>query len=272
VKAKEFPASLFHSLRLRFARAPRPVDPLPVRVTLTSIPSRLQTLDIVIKSLLLQSRPPERVHLWLHEGMAGAVPARVRRLVGSTLRIGFVHETSSHNKLVHAVRTAPDAVWVTCDDDMIYPADWLQRLWQDHLDHPGAIIANDVRAIRVDADGAPLPYAEWGLSPTETRRTDPTFMGVGWAGVLYPPGCFHADVTDASRYLELTPSADDLWFKAMSHLVGTPVYRARSGGRPPIPIPFTQRASLKRTNVDADRNRGQWAAVAEAYGIRFVED
>lgn len=272
MKARELPASLYHSLRLRFGSWGQPRgEVLPLRVTLTVIPSRLHALDIVLKSLLAQTTPPERILVWLHEGMRGTLPRRVRTLIGDTVRVDYVPGTSSHNKLVHAVAAEPDAVFVTCDDDMIYPAEWLERLWRDHLEHPEAVVANDVRMIRTDGDYRPRPYAAWRLAAAEERLTAPAFMGVGWAGVLYPPRCFHPDVTDASRYLELTPRADDLWFKAMSHLAGTPVYRARHTGTAPIPIGLTQRVSLKGANVSEDRNRVQWEAVADAYGIRFDE-
>jgi len=126
-----------------------------------------------------------------------------------------------------------------------------------------------VRAVRYDDAGDPLPYERWRLDPNETRETAPEFMSVGWAGVLYPPRCLHPDVTREELFLDLTPRADDLWFKAMSHLAGTRVRRAPDPGRSPIPIPFTQGVALKRANVAEDRNRTQWMALMEAYDLRF---
>jgi len=270
MKLKELPGALWHSLRRRLARPRRPAGiPVPVTVTLTSIPSRLHALDIVVKSLLAQATAPERIVVWLREDLRGSVPDRVRRLEGDRVRIRFVPLGSSHKKLVFAVAENPDRVHVTCDDDMIYPTEWLGRLWAEHLRHPGDIIANDVRAVRYDDAGDPLPYERWRLDPDETRETAPEFMSVGWAGVLYPPRCFHPDVTREELFLDLTPRADDLWFKAMSHLAGTRVRRAPDPGRSPIPIPFTQGVALKRANVAEDRNRTQWMALMEAYDLRF---
>ncbi len=273
MKLRELPGALWHSLRLRFARPPEPARPtVPVTVTLTSIPSRLHALDLVVKSLLAQETPPERIVVWLHEDLRDSVPARVRRLEDDRFTIRFVPLTSSHKKLVFAVSEDPDRVHVTCDDDMIYPRDWLGRLWAGHLRHPEDIIANDVRAVRYDASGDPLPYERWRLAGDDTRQTAPEFMSVGWAGVLYPPNCFHPDVTNEELFLALTPRADDLWFKAMSHLGGTRVRRAPDPGAPPIPIPLTQGVALKRANVAEDRNRTQWAALMEAYDLIFDAD
>jgi len=273
MKLKELPGSLWHSLRLRLARPATPArEPAPVTVTLTSIRSRLHALDIVVKSLLAQDTPPERIIVWLAEGLSGSVPKRVRRLEGDRFRIRFTPLTSSHKKLVTAVEEDPGRVYVTCDDDMIYPPEWLGRLWAQHLRHPDDIVANDVRAVRYDASGAPRPYEEWRLDPDESRDTAPEFMAVGYAGVLYPPGCFHADVADADLFLELAPRADDLWFKAMSHLAGTSVRRNPNPGAAPIPIPLTQGVALKTSNVGEDRNRTQWAELVKAYDLRFDPD
>lgn len=40
------------------------------------------------------------------------------------------------------------------------------------------------------------------------------------AGALYPPYCFCLDVLDKSKFMEYSPTNDDLWFWAMAALKG----------------------------------------------------
>jgi len=48
-------------------------------------------------------------------------------------------------------------------------------------------------------------------------------FGRGGAGVLYPPDCFHQDITRRDLFMTLAPTTDDVWFKVMLYLAGTRV-------------------------------------------------
>ena len=47
-------------------------------------------------------------------------------------------------------------------------------------------------------------------------------MLTGVGAILYWPGCFHADIQKEELFMELAPTADDLWFKAMTALNNIP--------------------------------------------------
>ncbi|RVU85521.1 glycosyltransferase family 2 protein [Leucothrix sargassi] len=235
-----------------------------VIISLTSIPYRLPKLHLVIRSLLDQTVRFKKVILWLNEDLAAQVPSRLDGLQSERFEIKFSKSTSSHRKLVETLKVHPESYIVTCDDDMMYPRDWLERLLREHAKHPEAIVAHMCREFKFDENGI-MPYRHWG-SEKLGQGTDRT-LAVGWGGVLYPPGSLHEDVLNEALYMKLAPKADDFWFKAMSFKNGTAVIKSSEPNPEPIPIMLTQKYSLKKENIKGDANRDQWINISNYYGI-----
>ncbi|MGD9254341.1 MAG: hypothetical protein PVF23_01150 [Chromatiales bacterium] len=273
MKIKEFFPSLIKSLRLRrlkFAQLHSDNRPASeVIVSLTSIPSRLRLLDLTIRSLMIQSVRPAKILLWLHEDLRGKEPKALRALVGEIFSIHYSDLTCSHRKLIHTLELYPDAVIITCDDDQLYPIDWLERLVEDHKRFPGEIIANECKSIACSADGETLPYKQWS-GKIDAGFSDASLMPVGYGGVLYPPDSLLPEVTDSDLFLRLAPKADDLWFKAMSFLKGTPCRKASNPSATPIPVIGTRQTTLAQSNVKLDQNREQWDALREYFQFTTV--
>ncbi|MFP4273328.1 MAG: hypothetical protein ACOC00_00255 [Halothiobacillaceae bacterium] len=241
-------------------------ESLPVLVSLTSIPERLPRLHLTVRSLLAQERPPEGIVLWLNEDDRMQVPDKLQCLQGAHFQIRFGRLHCPHRKLIFALEAFPDRTIVTCDDDVMYARDWLDRLYVSHQAFPGEIVAHECRRIRRASDGVLLPYRDW-TTVEETGVSEPQMMSVGYGGVLYPPGSLHPDVLDVERFMQLAPYADDLWFKAMAYRQGTAIRRSVKPRPKPVPIVGTQSVSLRRHNVRADGNRQQWQALAGHFGI-----
>ncbi len=246
----------------------RQTESVPVIVSLTSIPSRLDTLHITIRSLMGQFARPEKIILWLNDALLEHVPKRLADLECELFEIRFSDQTCSHRKLVHALAAFPDKIIVTCDDDLIYGSDWLQRLYQSHQFHPHSIIGHECRKISRGSDGMLRPYRRW---PYENKRggSCAELMPIGFAGVLYPPESLSEQVLNAELYMQLSPKADDLWFKAMSYLKGTNVVRSYEPGAKPVPVIGSQLESLGRSNVKQGGNERQWQALSEYFQIEF---
>lgn len=270
MKLKELPVSWWTARKLACLTADGLINAdalrLPVIVSLTSIPSRLEIIHLTIRSLLVQSYPAEKIILWLHDSLRDQLPQSLRELEGDVFGIRYVNLTCSHRKLIHSLELYPEKIIVTCDDDLMYDSSWLYRLYQSHTEHPQDIIAHECRLIRFTSSGQPAPYAEW-KTETRTDISEPWLMPIGYGGVLYPPHCLHTDVQNRELFLQLTPKADDLWFKAMSYLAGTSTRRSANPGKKPIPIIASQKDSLKKTNVRQDGNYQQWLALCEHYGF-----
>lgn len=270
MKLKELPVSWWKARRLtglttddlRNAGVPR----LPVIISLTSIPSRLEIIHLTIRSLLVQSYAAEKIILWLHESLRDHLPRSLSDLECDVFEIRYVNLTCSHRKLIHSLDLYPEKIIVTCDDDLMYDSTWLQRLHQSHVQYPRDIIAHECRLIKFTDSGKPSAYSEW-KTEARTNITEPWLMPIGYGGVLYPPHCLFDDVQNRDLFLRLTPKADDLWFKAMSYLAGTNTRRSANPGKKPTPIIASQKDSLKKTNVRQDGNYQQWLALCEHYGF-----
>jgi len=113
-------------------------------VSLTSFPPRIGKVHLVVQSLLNQSLQPRRIVLYLSrdEFPGNKVPRRLARLEDGRFEIRFVEEENlrSYKKLLFALVDFPDDWIATFDDDRLYPAHTLARLWQAAAVNPRTII------------------------------------------------------------------------------------------------------------------------------------
>lgn len=271
MKLKEIPISLYHSFRLKNLDSDslkrKNGDELPVVVSLTSIPSRLPKLHIALRSVLAQEPKPEKIVLWLHQSLEGKIPKSLKKLTGEIFEIRYTHLKCSHKKLIHSLRDFPDKPIVTCDDDCMYRENWLISLYQTHLKFPKNIIAHRLRCIRHDEKGGLLPYKQWFCGEKNNPRA---FLPIGAEGVLYPPGVFPETAWDEALFLKLAPKADDLWFKAIALKENILPKKADNSPEIAVPLMGTQKVSLKKENVDEDKNRMQWDALTEYFDLKTV--
>ena len=271
MKAKSFFRSVFTAARLACISSGQlgknaSSAEVEVVISLTSIPSRLSSLHLTIKSLLNQSKSFEKIILWLHQDLKGELPPGLEKLQGKRFEIHYSATTEPHRKLVETLKLHPDRIIVTCDDDYMYPEDWLFRLLESWRHTPTEIVAHRCRKIQIK-DGEIRPYRNWrGESPGESS---PLTLSLGWGGVLFPPGSLDSRVLDRDAYIRLSPTADDLWFKAMATLKGTAMRKTRDPYPAPIPIIASQSISLNKKNIGDDLNRVQLLALAKEYNLIF---
>jgi hypothetical protein len=270
MKIKELPAACWRSMQLlashrnlREGQGEGPV--LPLVVSLTSIPSRLGILHLTILSILDAPARPAKIILWLNDSLQGHLPKRLAALQGACFEIRFAPGTSSHRKLVLTLREMPDATVVTCDDDVMYPQDWLSSLYTEHRAKPECVVGHTCRTIAYAGDGVLLPYRYWTHAAPGACGREILPIGVG--GVLYPPGSLHRDVLDESLYMSLAPRADDLWFKVMAVRQGTMSCRSVMPPATPLPCPLFSDISLGDSNVKQDMNRVQLDDICRHYGM-----
>lgn len=272
-KVINFFRSIFTTARLscisenRLGNNARPAA-VDVIISLTSIPSRLAVLHLTIKSLLDQKISFEKIILWLHQDLQDKLPAALEKLQGERFEIRYCATTEPHRKLVETLKLYPDRVIVTCDDDMMYPDDWLARLLESWQHTPDDIVAHRCRKILLES-GEIMPYANWHSEAA--GESSPLTVAVGWGGIIYPPGSLDDRVLDRDTYMRLSPRADDLWYKAMATLKGTAVRKSRKPYPAPISIIASQSISLRKKNIGEDLNRVQFMALVKEYNLTFEE-
>lgn len=270
MKLKEIPLSIYSELRLKLLNTEKlktaQEEQIPVIVSLTSIPSRLNRIHVTIRSILDQDAQPKKIILWLYEADKKHVPENLIKLSGDIFSICYTKLNCPHIKLVPSIENFPDSCIVTCDDDFIYDRQWLSVLYKEHLANPKSIIANIIRQIQYDKAKKLLPYKEWNLKNPNNNKT---ILAIGSSGVLYPPNAFTNQVLDSELFLKLAPKADDLWFKAMAIIANTAIVKTKNNPKQPIPVMGTQLISLKKENVDQNRNVVQWEALTTYFNLNL---
>lgn len=196
-------------------------------MSLTSTSRRLQRLPRVLESLLAQDAPPARVVLWLSEEpwlldkgiQPNALPPQIHALQDRGLTIRWTRNTGPYRKLLPALREYGGAV-ATADDDTLYPPDWLTGLLAMQAQTPGAVCCYRARRMMFRDDGRPLSL--WFWPRYEDAQLSQNCFPIGKDGILYPAGALHPRVLDEALALHLAPTCDDIWFKTMALLCGTP--------------------------------------------------
>lgn len=200
-----------------------------VTVSLTSFGERINWVDVVIESLMEQTVKANRIVLWLDRRHSGgsSLPASFGKLGKRGLEIRFCTDVGPATKLIPSLREFPDDIIITVDDDQLYDYDLFDRLLTAHRIHPEAICADWFQGVVIESSGIPVCDYKTSWGPDDGLMTAPVPLGVG--GVLYPPGCLDERVFDIETMQRLAPKADDLWFKTMGLLKGTPVFASRHG-------------------------------------------
>lgn len=242
-------------------------------VSLTTFSKRIDDIFICIESLLQQTLRPNKLVLWLSraEFTEADIPAALKLQMMRGLEVRFCDkDTGPYKKIVPALMAFSDYKIITVDDDVIYPTDLVDRLYRSYLGEPSVIHAFHAHQIGLSTSGSLLPYKQW-QRPTQDTKPSLLTYPVGVGGVLYFPGCFAADVTNESRFLELAPMADDIWLKAMSLLAGVKcrkIVDERSWNSRYIMIEGSQKYALKRQNKSrVSGNDHKLAKVFTAYEL-----
>jgi glycosyltransferase involved in cell wall biosynthesis len=274
----------------RLVLAPESIQPvsgsrIDAIVSLTSVESRLPMLPLVLESIFTQTLSPLKVVLWIsdRERVRSAVGACLDKFLASGLDVRFVEDVGPHTKLMYALQEFPEKPIISLDDDMLYPFNTIQYLWDQHLKHKNAIIANWARELSFGADGKVLgtrsgrlltpPLLEQKIEQDTAFVSAPTLLGFpyGTCGVLYPPGSLNERVFDVKAFQKLCPKEDDIWFKAMSLLNRTPVAVTNLGLNPPhYSVLGSQADALRHFNHGAQQNTKQIQAVFEHFDLYSV--
>ena len=272
MKVSEIPISLYSSVKLLLTPVKKiqnsQIKQIPVIVSLTTIPSRLRTVNITIRSLLAQNVLPEKIVLWLHDDYKEKIPPALKKICGSIFEIRFSPYTFSHRKLIHSLEAFPDSIIITCDDDLIYHKKSLELLYLEHLKKPNAVIGHRCRQISYNSNGSVKPYLKWPFEHI-LEKDQRLLMPVGAFCVLYPPNVLHEKVQDIALFNKLSPKSDDLWFKTMALLNNTLSIESKNKPPKPIPIIGTQFKSLKQINNKQDYKRLQWEQIIAHFNLKF---
>lgn len=218
-------------------------------VSLTSYPERFDRVSITIESLLNQTLKPDKIILWLakEEVDQTALPTSLTKLTGRGLDIKIVNENiKSYKKLIYSIEQFSDHNIVTCDDDWFYTPWFLEKLYKCHKKYPDCISAYRCRMMSKVNQQQITAYTQWPFAREQgpSHQLFPTTGG----GVLFPPGSLNEKVSDRI-FLQLSPYADDIWFKAMSLLNKTMVVMVQKKSKDFYQTQNSKKSSLYKINI-----------------------
>jgi hypothetical protein len=263
-------AALAAERRWRSPIAPKPHGlPGPLIVSLTSYGPRLASLHLTLKCLLRQSVRPDAVVLWLTGQDLAALPASSRDLAGQGVTLEQTPDLRSYKKIIPALRAWPEGFIVTADDDVYYHPRWLEELVGGWSEKHGDIVCRRARRIPLKPDGTPEPYVRWRWC-YEEGLLSAAILPIGVGGVLFPPGSLAPEVLDEAQFMQLCPTADDLWLYWMARRAGTR-FRKVARQRTYFYWPRSQDVGLANTNRWAGRNDIQIAGMVERFGFPPVD-
>lgn len=246
-------------------------NPYKLIISLTSYPKRFPKLHLVLYSLLTQSLKPNKIILVLSREEVkneSELPQKILFLKKFGLEIKIISKNyRSYNKLIPALKEFPDYNIITVDDDVIYPSWFLKKLYLKHKEFPRDIICYRAHLIKI-TDNTIEKYLNWMRYDKNKFYSGPSIFPLGVGGVFYPPNSLNKEIFNSGVFLKICPTADDVWFKAMSLLNNTNCRRVFENKIPSaISLKGTQETALYKENVEGNKNDLQIKAVFEKYNL-----
>ena len=175
-------------LNLNLRNKNKVINQSDIIVTLTSFGSRCnKRLAICLESLATQSIRPLAINCYLTYDDINNLCSDLIKLKSKYKFIYFIEtdDYRSHKKYLPLLNSGYKGWFVTADDDIYYPENWLESLSQSKSKKYVAA----VRCHRITfTDSKPNHYIDWQYCINDSTTTDPNVFGTSGAGIL-----FHTD-------------------------------------------------------------------------------
>lgn len=232
-------AAALHMLTPQAPGVPR--RPERVVVTLTTIPARAAMLKPVLRSLIDQSEPADRIVLALpHATRSGEpYPPLAQLALPQGVEVIRCEDEGPATKVLPALRLEPDAVLIVVDDDVIYPRRFIETLLKEHRRLRKA--AFGFRGVRL-TQSVPF-YALDHIFATGIAEPAAVDVLFGTWGYLLPPRILGEAVHDFTGYPPQVRWVDDVWISGHLARAGVPRFVVRANELP-LETPASFRAAL----------------------------
>ena len=231
-------------------------------LSLTTFPDRINTVSKTIKTLLNQTLKPDKVILWL---ASEQFPKKEQELPGDLLElknfgldIKWCEDIKSYKKLIPSLIEFENDIIITFDDDIYYPFDTVEKLYNSYLKNPDCIHTNRAKRFYIKNNticAKKMSEVYW------TKYQDISYKNAqtGCGGVLYPPKSLNPNVLNKQEFMSLIPTHDDIWFWLNAILNNTKIKVVSSYDISLITIEDTQKYGLSKIN---NKNKGLNALAA----------
>lgn len=238
-------------------------------VSLTSYGTRIKDVHLAIESIMQGTVKPNRIILWLSDSENGnQLTVPLQKQIYRGLEVKYCKDLKSYTKLIYSLKEHPESCIITIDDDIMYDFDMVENLINSYQTHPYCVSACRLHRIKL-TNGMIESYLNWDWCIEDNKISKLNFLtGVG--GALYPPGCFDKEVFNEEVFIDICPTADDVWFNAMLLKNGTRTVKAfHRNSDDLLYIPYSQENSLWKQNADPNdcKNDIQIKAVFDRYNL-----
>lgn len=222
-----------------------------VIASLTTFPERINTVKETIKSLLVQTIKPDELVLWLADSQfpqkEDELPKDLLELKKFGLTIKWCEDLRSFKKLVPALIDYSDDIVITFDDDIYYPENVIELLYNSYLKNPNCVHTNRGRRIELKNNKI---IAKSTAEVYWTQYNDCTYKNTitGCGGVLYPPNSLDKRVLNKEKFQSILKTQDDVWFWAMAVLKGTKIKKVANFDIQLATVENTQQFGLSKIN------------------------
>lgn len=215
-------------------------------ISLTTIPSRIDSLWITLSTISRQSVKPDKIIVWLDEdNFKNFTPSgRLKIMVKYGVEIVTdIPNLKSHKKYFYTFQRYPDDLVITIDDDVLYPYDTIEHLFELYQKYPDCVCCkrgnfiNDLQSLINENDKIS------NLTPSFS------YMATGVGGVLYPPKLFDKELYNVDSIIACKAlCTDDLWLKIIGvlSLIKTVRHPIQDNL---MEIPGSQRIALFKVNT-----------------------
>jgi hypothetical protein len=239
---------------IKLHRSEPAVTPVAARserlvVSMTTVPQRIGCILPTLRSLLDQTCAADKIVLALpsHSLRTGGpyptlppLPARVEVL--------RCEDFGPATKLLAVLRREPDAAIVAVDDDVIYPRDFLEILFEAHRRQPKCALG--YRGCDLESNIDPRDFDHVFATALRAPRSVDLLLGT-W-GYLVPPRAFDEAVHDFSGFPDAVRWVDDIWFSGHLARRKLPRYVVPAKG-----FPIETRASFHAALTDGPNRMGK---------------
>lgn len=191
---------------------------ITITASLTTFPARINEVKYAIKSIMLQTCPPNRIVLWLAESQFPAmqVPDSLLPFVGHGLEVRFCEDLRSHKKYFYALQEQKEnELVITFDDDIIYHPHTIERLLEENAKRQDCVVCSLAHEITFDASGQVASYHNWKTTGDNKNTPSRLYIPLTGSGCLYPFDALSKEAFDINKIKSLAFTADDLWIAVM---------------------------------------------------------
>lgn len=244
-----------------------------VIVSFTSFPRRFSNLDLVVKSIMMQSMKADKIILYLGSDSKNVeLPSKLLSLKEKGLEIIYRDEDlKSHKKYYYAFQDYPNDIVITVDDDLVYEKDMIKLLVDSYNKYPNSVSAKRVHRMKVEKNGKLAKYNDWQWNCEDITQPSLELVAIGCGAILYPPNCMDKKVFDKEKILNQCLKADDIWLKFMQILKKTPVVYVKGRRIHPVTILGSQKYTLNSINVEQNQNDVYIQNLENEFGVELAE-